>query len=92
MRPRYFPIPLAACLASPLPAQEDEIQGNRAAMLKNAPSVSKDGRVMFTLGLVSAAGSSRPDGLAKLARILGRDSAALVQIIVQFSFQISCRL
>jgi len=49
MMPRFFPLLLAACLASPLPAQEGENQGNRAAELNNAPAISKDGRVTFTL-------------------------------------------
>ena len=49
MKLRFFPILLAAFLASPLPAQEDGIQDNRTAMLQNAPSVTKDGKVTFTL-------------------------------------------
>ena len=49
MKPRLIALALAACIASSLPAQEDEIPGNRAAMLKNAPSISADGKVTFTL-------------------------------------------
>lgn len=49
MTPRFFSLLLAASLASPLPAQKDETPGNRAAMLKNAPSISTDGKVTFTL-------------------------------------------
>lgn len=45
----------AACLASALSAQEDESKMNRAAVLKNAPSVSKDGKVTFTLTAPKAA-------------------------------------
>ena len=46
---------LAASLGSSLPAQQDETQENRAAMLKNAPSVAKDGKVTFTLTAPKAA-------------------------------------
>jgi enterochelin esterase-like enzyme len=49
MKPRLIALALATCLASSLPAQEDETPGNRAAMLKNAPSISTDGNVTFTL-------------------------------------------
>ena len=45
----------ATCLASALSAQEDESKMNRAAVLKNAPSVSKDGKVTFTLTAPKAA-------------------------------------
>ena len=48
-KPRFCTLLLVACLASPLPAQEAETQENRAVMLKNAPSVSRDGKVTFTL-------------------------------------------
>ncbi|MEN9637483.1 MAG: hypothetical protein RL077_5887 [Verrucomicrobiota bacterium] len=54
VKPRFFTLLLVACLASPLPAQEDEIQENRAAMSKNAPSFSKDGKVAFTLAAPKA--------------------------------------
>ena len=49
MKPRLIALTLAASLASSLPAQGDETQGNRAAMLKHAPSTSTDGKVTFTL-------------------------------------------
>jgi enterochelin esterase family protein len=44
----------AAGVASSVPAQEDGIQDNRTAMLQNAPSVSKDGKVTFKLTAAKA--------------------------------------
>ena len=49
MKPHFLRLLLAACLISSSPAQVDEIQENRAVMLNNAPSISKDGKVTFTL-------------------------------------------
>jgi hypothetical protein len=48
--PRCFALLLADCLAPPLPAQEDDIEENRAALLKNAPPVSPKGKVTATPG------------------------------------------
>ena len=49
MKKIFCTILFAACLASASSAQEDESKMNRAAVLKNAPSISKDGKVTFTL-------------------------------------------
>ena len=65
--PRCFALLLADCLAPPLPAQEDDIEENRAALLKNAPPVSPKGKVTATRGLFSAGARRRPAVPAKLA-------------------------
>ena len=65
--PRCFALLLADCLAPPLPAQEDDIQENRAALLKNAPPVSQEGKVTLARGLFSAGARCGPAVPAKLA-------------------------
>jgi enterochelin esterase-like enzyme len=49
MKKIFCAILCAACLASAFSAQEGESKMNRADVLKNAPSVSRAGKVTFTL-------------------------------------------
>lgn len=47
MKTILFPLLLAASLALPARGQDDEIQENRAATLRNSPAVAPDGKVTF---------------------------------------------
>lgn len=49
MKPHFVRLLLATCVVSTSRAQVDEIPENRAVILNHAPSISKDGKVTFTL-------------------------------------------